>query len=119
MENDRHISDGFTPNNEGHEQITHNIEAPAAVVLPEISSSITDLVNPSPKPKGWRAGAQIIKKRAENSSLEPKSDHTHHWIIETPDGATSKGYCTHCDMVRDDFKNSMDGDFILKITDYR
>ncbi len=46
---------------------------------------------------------------AQRPSLEPISVRsrddlgicTHHWIIETPDGETSKGRCRRCNTVRD------------------
>lgn len=42
---------------------------------------------------------QAIRQRAATSAC------THHWIIATPNGHTSRGICKHCGSERD-FENS-------------
>lgn len=41
----------------------------------------------------------------------------HHWLIETPQGATSKGHCKKCGAKRE-FLNSLSGDLWLHDSDY-
>jgi len=49
---------------------------------------------------------------AQRSLMEPEARPTevtcrHHWIIESPRGATSRGVCKKCGAVRE-FRNSLD-----------
>lgn len=37
---------------------------------------------------------------------EEEADHGHHWLIESPNGPTSRGTCQVCGVIRE-FKNSI------------
>lgn len=37
---------------------------------------------------------------------EEEADHGHHWLIESPNGPTSRGTCRVCGVIRE-FKNSI------------
>ena len=37
---------------------------------------------------------------------EEEADHGHHWLIENPNGPTSRGTCKVCGVIRE-FKNSI------------
>ena len=38
--------------------------------------------------------------------IEEEADHGHHWMIESPNGPTSRGTCKVCGVIRE-FKNSI------------
>ena len=40
------------------------------------------------------------------SIVEEEADHGHHWMIESPNGPTSRGTCKVCGVIRE-FKNSI------------
>jgi hypothetical protein len=54
-------------------------------------------------------GKAAIQERPEEKAVEAKERQArtcqHHWLIETPQGAVSRGRCKHCGEERD-FRNS-------------
>jgi len=53
----------------------------------------------------------------ERQSAAASSTCQHHWLIETPQGTTSKGHCKKCDAKRE-FLNSLSGDLWLHDSNY-
>lgn len=51
---------------------------------------------------------QELKPSSRVPDKDPLSDCTHHWKIQTPQGAMSQGVCKHCEGTKD-FYNSKPG----------
>ena len=60
-----------------------------------------------------RDSERSLATQIESPSGQIGGECVHHWLIETPIGAMSKGYCKKCREVRVDFPNSFDAREIL------
>ena len=50
---------------------------------------------------------------SEQMSNKDSGSCVHHWIIDTPNGAFSRGTCRKCRAVRGDFSNGFDSSRVL------